>query len=153
MQPRGSPGYRPTRGPGRHRGRRPGWRPAPAQPGDHGQRRARGRAARAGHRAAGQHPDPDGHPDPRGPGTRGLVIDALLGYGLHGDPRGRAAELIGWADAQPAPVLSLDGPSGLDLDTGQQAKPGVRADATMTVALPRPGLAAAQGTGRLDLAD
>ncbi len=87
------------------------------------------------------------------PAPADLVIDALLGYGLHGDPRGRAAELIGWADAQPGPVLSLDGPSGLDLDTGQQAKPCVRADATMTLALPKPGLAGSQVTGRLYLAD
>jgi len=82
-----------------------------------------------------------------------LVIDALLGYGLHGDPRGRFAQLIGWADAQPGPVLSLDGPSGLDLDSGRQGTPCVHADATMTLALPKPGLAGSDATGRLYLAD
>ena len=35
-----------------------------------------------------------------------LVIDALLGYSLHGDPRGKAADLIKWANASPAPVLA-----------------------------------------------
>src|SRR5258708_21455389 len=82
-----------------------------------------------------------------------LVIDALLGYGLNGDPQGRFAELIGWAGAQPGPVLSLDGPSGLDLDTGRQGTPCVHADATMTLALPKPGLAGSEATGRLYLAD
>jgi hydroxyethylthiazole kinase-like uncharacterized protein yjeF len=42
-----------------------------------------------------------------------LVIDALLGYGLRGDPAPRFAELITWANGQPAPVLALDTPSGL----------------------------------------
>ncbi len=50
-------------------------------------------------------------------------------------------------------MLSLDGPSGLDLDTGRQATPCVHADATMTLALPKTGLAGSQVTGRLYLAD
>jgi len=87
------------------------------------------------------------------PAPADLVIDALIGYGLHGDPRGRTAELIGWAAARPGPVLSLDGPSGLDLDTGRPGTPCVRADATMTLALPKTGLAGAEVTGRLYLAD
>jgi NAD(P)H-hydrate epimerase len=82
-----------------------------------------------------------------------LVVDALIGYGLHGDPRGRTGKLVGWASTRPGPVLSLDGPSGLDLDTGRQAVPCVHADATMTLALPKTGLAGAEATGRLYLAD
>jgi len=82
-----------------------------------------------------------------------LIIDALLGYSLHGDPRGRAADLITWANASPAPVLALDGPSGLDMDTGHEGTPCTHADATMTLALPKPGLAASAAVGRLYLAD
>jgi NAD(P)H-hydrate epimerase len=82
-----------------------------------------------------------------------LVIDALLGYSLHGDPRGTAADLIKWANASPAPVLALDGPSGLDMDTGREGAPCVQADATMTLALPKSGLAASEAVGRLYLAD
>ena len=37
-----------------------------------------------------------------------LVIDGLVGYSLRGAPRGAAAQLIEWANAQTAPVLSLD---------------------------------------------
>jgi NAD(P)H-hydrate epimerase len=72
-----------------------------------------------------------------------LVIDAILGYSLQGDPRGRAAELIGWCLAQSAPVCSLDTPSGLDVTTGEPRRPCVRATATLTIALPKAGLARA----------
>jgi NAD(P)H-hydrate repair Nnr-like enzyme with NAD(P)H-hydrate epimerase domain len=42
------------------------------------------------------------------------VLDALIGYSLRGDPHGRAAELIRWANEQEAPVCWLDVPSGFD---------------------------------------
>jgi NAD(P)H-hydrate epimerase len=82
-----------------------------------------------------------------------LVLDALIGYSLHGDPRGRAAELIGWANDQEAPVCSLDVPSGLDATTGDVRDPCVRATATLTLALPKTGLAGAGVVGELYLAD
>jgi NAD(P)H-hydrate epimerase len=81
-----------------------------------------------------------------------LVIDALIGYTLRGDPSGRTAELINWANAQGGPVLSLDTPSGLDVTTGKPAKPSVSATATMTIALPKHGLRHAL-VGDLYLAD
>jgi len=88
------------------------------------------------------------------PPTADLVIDALIGYSLEGDPVGRAAELIEWANGQPAPVLSLDTPSGLDVSTGQAATPCVRASATMTLVLPKVGLLAAPRlVGELFVAD
>lgn len=67
-----------------------------------------------------------------------LVIDALIGYSLRGDPTGRASELIAWANDQPAPVLALDVPSGLDATSGRVGEPCARAEATLTLALPRP---------------
>jgi len=83
-----------------------------------------------------------------------LVLDALLGYSLQGDPRGRAAELIGWSLDQSAPVCSLDTPSGLDVTTGEPRTPCVRATATLTLALPKVGLARAPScVGELYLAD
>ncbi len=69
-----------------------------------------------------------------------VVIDAVLGYSLSGDPHGRAAELIRWANARAAPVLALDTPSGLDLTSGRIGTPCTVADATMTLALPKRGL-------------
>lgn len=83
-----------------------------------------------------------------------LVIDALIGYSLRGDPRGRSAELIAWANARGAPVCSLDVPSGLDATTGTVGDPCVRATATLTLALPKTGLAVAREVvGELYLAD
>jgi NAD(P)H-hydrate repair Nnr-like enzyme with NAD(P)H-hydrate epimerase domain len=51
------------------------------------------------------------------PAPADLVIDALIGYGLRGNPQRRIAELIGWAGIGHGPVLALDGPGGLDLAT------------------------------------
>jgi NAD(P)H-hydrate epimerase len=82
-----------------------------------------------------------------------LVIDALIGYSLRGDPAGAAAELIAWANGQPAPVLALDTPSGLDVTTGAQGNPAIRATATLTLALPKAGLLDAPVVGELYLAD
>lgn len=87
------------------------------------------------------------------PAAADLVIDALLGYSLHGDPDGRVGELVAWANSQPPPVLALDTPSGLDVTTGHRGNPCVHADATLTLALPKTGLAGSEVTGCLFLAD
>jgi NAD(P)H-hydrate epimerase len=85
--------------------------------------------------------------------TADLVVDALIGYSLRGDPVGAAAQLITWANGQAAPVLALDTPSGLDLTTGTAGAPTVGATATLTLALPKVGLLDAPSTGDLYLAD
>ncbi|MBI2972339.1 MAG: NAD(P)H-hydrate epimerase [Armatimonadetes bacterium] len=69
-----------------------------------------------------------------------LVIDALIGYGLRGSPRGWTAEMIMTINESNTPVLALDVPSGLDATTGIPGDPCVRARATMTLALPKTGL-------------
>lgn len=83
-----------------------------------------------------------------------VIVDALFGYSLTGNPRGRTAELIAWSLEQEAPVCSLDTPSGLDVTTGAPADPCVKSDATVTVALPKTGLLRApELVGDLYLAD
>jgi NAD(P)H-hydrate epimerase len=85
-----------------------------------------------------------------------LIIDAVIGYGLQGDPRGTAADLIRLANSSTAPVLSLDAPSGLDTTTGALFEPHINASATMTLALPKAGLVteeALSAVGRLFVAD
>lgn len=82
-----------------------------------------------------------------------LFVDALLGYSLVGDPRGRIAELVTWLVGRTAPVLSLDTPSGLDVTTGLAGAPCVAATATLTLAAPKSGLLEAPQTGELYLAD
>ena len=87
------------------------------------------------------------------PTDAALVIDAVIGYGLHGDPTGPAGDLIAWAAGQPAPVLALDVPSGLDATLGLPGTPCVQATATLTLALPKTGLLRAAQVGELYLAD
>lgn len=88
------------------------------------------------------------------PSDADVVIDAVIGYALSGDPRGREAELVSWAAGSDAPVLSLDVPSGLDATTGRTGDPCVRADATLTLAMPKTGLRAAPSmVGELYVAD
>jgi NAD(P)H-hydrate epimerase len=85
-----------------------------------------------------------------------LIIDGIIGYSLQGSPRGTAATLIQWANSQPAPILALDAPSGLDTTTGTVYKPAIQATATMTLALPKAGLLSdkvARQVGELYLAD
>ena len=74
------------------------------------------------------------------PRVPALVLDAVIGYSLTGDPHGRSAELVGWANEVDAPTVSLDTPSGLDLASGRVGSPCVIADATLTLALPKRGL-------------
>lgn len=80
-----------------------------------------------------------------------LVVDALIGYSLHGAPRGRAAELISLCNEHAARVLALDVPSGLDATTGETPGAVVRAERTLTLALPKTGLFSIPG--ELYLAD
>ncbi len=69
-----------------------------------------------------------------------LIVDGLIGYRLEGAPHGTIADLIRWANAQAAPILALDVPSGVDGTTGSVLDPAIRATATMTLALPKIGL-------------
>jgi NAD(P)H-hydrate epimerase len=94
--------------------------------------------------------------DPEEDEVADLVLDGLIGYGRNGPPTGRTAELIGWANGQDAPIVSLDVPSGLDPDTGTPDAPTILAEATVTLALPKTGLLAPEArlfVGDLYLAD
>jgi NAD(P)H-hydrate epimerase len=85
-----------------------------------------------------------------------LIIDAMIGYGLTGDPRGQVAEWIARVNAAQRPVLALDTPSGLDTTTGTPGSPCIQATATLTLALPKVGLFTPEATpfvGDLYLAD
>jgi NAD(P)H-hydrate epimerase len=63
------------------------------------------------------------------------IVDALLGTGAMGVPRGAIAtaiEAVNAAARGGARVFAVDVPSGLDCDTGQALGPCVRADVTAT---------------------
>jgi len=76
-----------------------------------------------------------------------LIIDAIIGYSLSGAPIGTAAHMITWANAQEAPILSLDVPSGIDTNSGQVYSPAIKAAATLTLALPKQGLRTSNTAG------
>lgn len=85
-----------------------------------------------------------------------LIMDALIGYGLVGRPIGWYARLIQKINGMNMPVLALDVPSGIHATSGRVCKPCIRAEATLTLGLPKTGLVksrAAEVTGLLFLAD
>ena len=70
-----------------------------------------------------------------------LIIDAIIGYSLRGKPTGNALQMIQACNNSSAPILSLDIPSGIDSTTGETPGEFVNADTTLTLALPKKGLA------------
>lgn len=74
-----------------------------------------------------------------------LVVDAIFGTGISRAPQGRFSEWIEAINGSPARVVAVDVPSGLDSDTGVAYAPTVRADLTVTLGLPKPGLTMADG--------
>jgi len=88
--------------------------------------------------------------------TSAVVVDALLGTGSSGPPRGLIAELIRRANASRANRVAVDIPSGLDGDSGSLSEPCFRADATVTFVAPKVGFEAAEARemlGRIVVAD
>ena len=71
-----------------------------------------------------------------------VVVDALIGYGLEGAPRGRTAELIELCNRRAKSIVSVDLPSGIDATVGRAAGVVARPDRIVTLALPKTGLAA-----------
>ena len=82
-----------------------------------------------------------------------VVIDALIGYSLSGVPTGRIGRLIEAIGGLGDRIVSLDTPSGLDIDDGTTPGAAVTAATTMTLALPKIGLRHAPQVGELYLAD
>lgn len=74
-----------------------------------------------------------------------VYVDGLFGSGLNRAPGGDAARLIAELNAQGAPVLALDVPSGLDADTGVAFDRCVRAAATVCFVGWKRGLFTAKG--------
>jgi hydroxyethylthiazole kinase-like uncharacterized protein yjeF len=73
-------------------------------------------------------------------GAADVIVDALLGTGSRGAPRGAAASLIEFANtAAHARRIAVDIPSGLDADRGTAHEPCFRAAATVTMVAPKVG--------------
>jgi hydroxyethylthiazole kinase-like uncharacterized protein yjeF len=84
------------------------------------------------------------------------IVDAIFGTGLTRAPSGLSADVIRLINLSGAHVTSVDLPSGLGSDTGIPFDPCVRADLTVTMALPKLGLWLYPGralAGRLEVVD
>lgn len=102
-------------------------------------------------------------PDPRawGPGSEAsnaaheaiFLVDALLGTGSQGAPRGAIAAAIELAERSEKPIASIDIPSGLDASSGFREHPSIRADFTVTLALMKRGLAIEPGRSSAGLVE
>jgi NAD(P)H-hydrate epimerase len=77
----------------------------------------------------------------------GVVVDALLGTGFEGAPREPVASAIAAINAQDAPVVACDVPSGVNASTGEIEAEAVRATATATFHGSKVGLHVEPGKG------
>ncbi len=74
-----------------------------------------------------------------------MVVDAIFGTGLSRRPEDAFARWIEAINASGKRVVAVDVPSGLDADTGVAYAPSVRANLTVALGLPKPGLVLADG--------
>jgi NAD(P)H-hydrate epimerase len=84
-----------------------------------------------------------------------VVVDALLGIGLHDAPREDAARMIDLINGTGRPVVAVDIPSGVNASTGEVPGAAVRAAATVTFGAAKVGLAISPGrfhAGRVHIA-
>ena len=82
-----------------------------------------------------------------------VAVDALLGTGAAGPAKGEVLALAERLAAYGAPIVAVDGPTGLDLTSGEAHGP-IRAQLTVTFAAPRRGhLLAREWCGKVVVVD
>lgn len=74
-----------------------------------------------------------------------VIVDALFGIGLDRPVHGERLKLIKEVNACQMPVLSIDVPSGLNVDTGMEMGAAIRADVTVTYIALKAGLLTGSG--------
>ncbi len=87
-----------------------------------------------------------------------VIVDGVLGTGIHGPAHGPAAGAIRYINAMSCRsfVVAIDVPSGMNSDTGLAEGDVVAADLTITMGLPKRGLLQTCGVnlvGRLEVVD
>lgn len=69
-----------------------------------------------------------------------IIVDGIFGTGMKGEVQGLNKDVIDSINRSSKYVISIDIPSGIDSDRGNLMGAGVRADRTVTLALPKVGL-------------
>jgi hydroxyethylthiazole kinase-like uncharacterized protein yjeF len=85
-----------------------------------------------------------------------VLVDALLGVGLASPLKGVYAAAVDGINRSGRPVVAVDIPTGVNADTGEIRGTAVRADLTVTLALPKRGLVLHPGAacaGQVRIAD
>jgi len=88
--------------------------------------------------------------------TFGVIVDALLGTGISGELKEDYRKLIENINKLPCPKVAIDIPSGLAGDTGEVLGAAIKAERTITFALPKVGFFkgdAKKFTGEIHLVD
>jgi hydroxyethylthiazole kinase-like uncharacterized protein yjeF len=75
-----------------------------------------------------------------------VIIDAMLGTGVTGDPREPERSAIEEINASDATVVAVDVPSGIDVNTGEAADVASEADHVVTFHDSKPGLGSLDAT-------
>jgi NAD(P)H-hydrate epimerase len=89
-------------------------------------------------------------------GEPDVIVDALLGIGLHDAPRPDVARVIERINSTAVNVVAVDVPSGVNASTGEVPGAAVRATVTVTFGSPKVGLVVAPGrfhAGEIEVAD
>ncbi|MFB6242037.1 MAG: NAD(P)H-hydrate epimerase [Candidatus Nanosalina sp.] len=84
--------------------------------------------------------------------TANVYIDALLGYNLEEAPREPVKSAVDKINKWSAETVSVDVPTGIDVDSGERYDPHVDAEYTVTLGMPKKGLYA-RNSGDIYLAD
>lgn len=86
--------------------------------------------------------------DAAGAPAGAVLVDALLGTGSRGEPRGAVLDGLRWAAGGQGPRIAVDLPSGVDPDTGAVPGEAFCADVTVTFGRSKPGLHITPGRHR-----
>ena len=85
-----------------------------------------------------------------------VIVDAIFGTGFRGEAAGASGRAIEAINRAPAPVVSVDIPSGVDGFTGLAPGPAVRAETTVVMGAEKYGTALGPGSllaGRVEVVD
>jgi len=86
----------------------------------------------------------------------GIIVDALFGTGLRGEVSGLSRQAIELINDMGIPVVAVDIPSGISGETGKVLGVAIKARETVTMGLPKMGLALFPGAayaGKITVAD